>query len=99
MTTEAYIPTAVTFGGRPIAEVFAVTLYDPDSDDARGSMTTHHPLPAGERGGPRIVEATRGGDRWRLTLPEIEVCRSSAVGFEFVIFGGVRREKLAQSVP
>ena len=95
MTTEAYIPTTVTFAGRPVAEVFAVALYDPDSDDARGSMTTHNPLPAGERGGPLIVEGTRTGQRWRLTLPEIEVCRSTAVGCEFVIFGGLRREQLA----
>ncbi len=95
MTTEAYLPTSVLFGARPIAEVFAATLYDPDSDDPHGALTTHNPLPAGTRGGPLLVEGTRGGKRWRLTLPEIEVCRSSAVGFEFVIFGGVQRETLA----
>ncbi len=91
MTTEAYIPAAVTFAGRPIAEVFAVTLYDPDSDDPHGSMTTHQPLPAGQRGGPLLVEAARGGQRWRIALPEIEVLRSTAVGFEFIVFGRILR--------
>ncbi len=92
MTTEAYIPTSVTLAGRPIADVFAVTLYDPDSDDPHGSLTTHNPLPAGQRGGPLIVEGTRGGQRWRITLPEIEVCRRTAVGFEYLVFGRVARE-------
>ncbi len=91
MTTEAYIPTAVTFAGRPIAEVFALTLYDPDGDDPHGSMTTHNPLPAGQRGGPLIVEGTRGGQSWQVTLREIEVLRSTAVGFEFIVYGRVQR--------
>ncbi len=91
MTTEAYIPTAITFAGRPIADVFAVTLYDPDSDDPHGALTTHNPLPAGQRGGPLVIDATRGGQVWRITLPEIEVVRSTAVGFEFLIFGRVQR--------
>ncbi len=96
MTTDTYIPTAVTFAGRPIAEVFAVALYDPDSNEPNGSLTTHAPLPAGARGGPLIIEATRAGRRWRITLPEIEVCRSTAVGFEFLVFGGIQRTELPQ---
>ncbi len=97
MTTEAYIPTSVLFAGRPIGEVFALTLHDPDSDDPHGALTTHNPLSAGERGGPLVVEATRGGKRWRLTLPEIEGCRSSAVGFEFVLFGRLQRDEVTSA--
>ena len=55
-------------------------------------MTTHHPLAEGERGGPLVVVGTRDGKRWRVTLPEIEVCRRAAVGCEFTIFGSVGRE-------
>jgi hypothetical protein len=94
MTTEAYIPTEVTFDSRTLDEVFAVVLHDPDSDDPHGSMTTHNPLPAGTRGGPLVVVGTRDGRRWRITLPEIEVSRSSAVGFEYTIFGKVSRERI-----
>ncbi len=91
MTTEAYIPEEVTFAGRRIDEVFAVTLYDPDSDDPHGSLTTHNPLAEGERGA-LVVTATRGGKRWRITLPEVEVSRSTAVGCEFTVFGRLARE-------
>lgn len=97
MTTEAYIPTEVTYGQRRIADVFAVTLHDPDSDTPHGSMTTHEPLNEGERGGPLVVVGTRDGKRWRITLPEIEVCRRTAVGFEYLVFGRVAREVLAES--
>jgi hypothetical protein len=89
MTTEAYIPSQVTFRDRRIEEVFAVTLYDPDSDDPHGAMTTHHPLAEGERG-PLVVLGTRDGKQWRVTLPEIEVIRRTSVGCEFIIYG--RRE-------
>jgi hypothetical protein len=91
MTTEAYIPVEVTFAGRPIAEVFAVTLYDPDSDDPHGSMTTHQPLDEGERGGPLVVLGTRDGKEWRVTLPEIEIIRRTAVGCEFIVLGRITR--------
>ncbi len=94
MTTEAYIPSEVTYGGQPVQEVFAVTLHDPDSDCPHGSMTTHNPLGEGERAGPLVVTGTRDGRRWRVTLPEIEVCRRTAVGCEFTIFGRVQREEL-----
>jgi len=93
MTTEAYIPEEVMFAGRQIDEAFAVTLYDPDSDDAHGSMTTHNPPAEGERGA-LIATGTRGGKRWRITLPEIEVYRATAVGCEFTVFGRVQREEL-----
>ena len=94
MTTEAYIPSEVTFAGRRVDEVFAVTLYDPDSDAPHGAMTTHQPLADGERGGPLVVVGNRGGQRWRVTLREIVVCRRTAVGCEFTIFGRVERERL-----
>ena len=97
MTTEAYVPSKVTYQGQAIDEVFAVTLYDPDSDDPHGAVTTHHPLASGARGGPLVVIGTRDGRSWQLTLSEIEVCRSTAVGFEFVVFGRVQREPLAGS--
>ena len=96
MTTEAYIPTEVLFGERRIEDVFAVTLYDPDSDDAHGALTTHHPLAEGERG-PLVVVGTRDGKTWRVTLAEIEVYRSTAVGCEFTIAGGVKRAAMGGS--
>jgi hypothetical protein len=91
MITEAYIPAEVTFAGRRIHEVFAVTLYDPDSDDPHGALTTHQPLEEGERGGPLVVLGTRDGKQWRVTLPEIEVIRRTAVGCEFIVFGRITR--------
>jgi hypothetical protein len=97
MTTEAYIPSAVTYGGRRLDSVVVVTLYDPDSDDPHGAVTTPAPLAAGDRGGPLVVIGTRDQHTWRLTLPEIEVCRSTAVGFEFVVFGRVQREPAADA--
>lgn len=97
MTTEAYIPSEVTLAGRRIDEVFAVTLYDPDSDAPHGAITTHAPLAEGERGGPLVVVGTREGKHWRVTLPEIEVCRRTAVGCEFTIFGRVEREEMGRN--
>lgn len=94
MTTETYIPTRVALGARPIGDVFAITLYDPDSDEPHGAMTTHEPLAEGERGGPLEVVGTRDGKSWRITLPEIEVCRATAVGCEFTIFGRITRERV-----
>lgn len=94
MTTEAYIPAEVTFAGRRIDEVFAVTLHDPDSDDPHGSLTTHNPLHEGERGGPLVVLGTRDGRQWRITLPEIEVVRRTAVGCEFIVYGRITRSAL-----
>jgi hypothetical protein len=93
MATEAYIQPEVTFAGRVLGEVFAVTLYDPDSDDARGSLTTHQPLKEGERG-ELIIVGLHAKKRWKVTLPEVEVSRSSAVGCEFTIFGRIMREEL-----
>ena len=94
MTTEAYIPSEVRYGEKLIEEVFAVTLYDPDSDDPHGSMTTHQPLREGERGGPLTVIGTRDGKRWQITLPEIEVIRRTAVGCEFIVYGRLTRTVL-----
>ena len=92
MTTEAYIPREVSYHGPDLGEVVVVTLYDPDSDAPHGAITSHQPLRAGERGGPLVVVGTRDKRTWRITLPEIEVCRATAVGFEFLIFGRVMRE-------
>ena len=94
MTTEAYIPSEVRYGEKLIEGAFAVTLYDPDSDSPHGSMTTHQPLDEGARGGPLVIVGTRDGKRWRVTLPEIEVCRTTAVGCEYLIFGRLTREAL-----
>jgi hypothetical protein len=94
MTTEAYIPAEVTFGDRRIDEVFAVTLYDPDSDDPHGAMTTHQPPAEGERCGPLVVIGTRDNKRWQITLPEIEIIRRTAVGCEFIVFGRLTRTAL-----
>ena len=93
MTTEAYIPRQVTFDGRPVAEVFALTLHDPDSDTPHGALTTHNPLSEGARG-PLVVIGTREGSDWRVQLPEIEVYRQTAVGCEFNIFAPVMRTEL-----
>ncbi len=94
MTTEAYIPSEVTYAGQQISDVFAVTLYDPDGEAPHGAITTHSPLADGQRGGPLVIVGARDGRRWRVTLPEIEVCRSTAVGCEFTIFGKVERTAL-----
>jgi hypothetical protein len=94
MTTEAYIPAEVTFGERRIDEVFAVTLYDPDSDDPHGALTTHQSPAEGERGGPLVVVGTRDNKRWQITLPEIEIIRRTAVGCEFIVFGRLTRTAL-----
>ena len=92
MTTEAYIPTAVTFDGRALDDTLAATLYDPDGDDPHGALTTHHPLATGTRGGQLVIVGTRDKKSWRVTLPEIEVYRTTAVGFEFLIVGRIARE-------
>lgn len=94
MTLETYIPEEVTYGGEPWAEVFAVTLYDPDSASPHGAVTTHQPLAEGTRGGPLVIVGARDGKRWRITLGEIEVCRTTAVGCEFTCFERVVREGL-----
>jgi len=98
MATEAYTEVEATFGDVPIHDVFVLTLYNPDSDDPHGALTTHQPLPEGARG-PLIVSGRRDGKRWRVMLPEIEVYRSSAVGCEFTIFGAVKRQELPTSGP
>jgi len=94
MTLETYIPEEVSFAGEAVAGVFAVTLYDPDSESPHGALTTHQPLTEGTRGGPLMVVGMRDQKRWRVTLGEIEVCRTTAVGCEFTVFGRVVREPL-----
>jgi hypothetical protein len=86
MATEVYIPTTVTFRGQRLAEVFAVTLYNPDSTDPAGAMTMHGPPSEGARGVLELV-GTRDGKTWRVTLSEIEISRATAVGCEFTVFG------------
>lgn len=94
MAAETYIPTEVTFAARPVQEVFAVTLHDPDSAAPHGALTTHHPPEEGARGA-LVITGRREGRTWRVTLPEIEIVRRTAVGCEYNIFGRVRREVLA----
>jgi hypothetical protein len=93
MALEAYIPQEVTFAGQPVAAVFAVTLYNPDSDDPHGSLTTLNPPAEGTRG-PLQLRGTRDGQAWQVELPEIEISRSTAVGCEFTIFGRAQRRKV-----
>lgn len=97
MAVEAYIPTQVTLGGEVIPEVFVVTLYDPQGDHPRGSMTTAHPLPAGRTAGPLVVTGRRDGRLWRITAPQIEVINRSAVGFEYSIRGPLERAVLGDA--
>ncbi len=94
MATEAYIPTEVTYRGAAIEDAVLVTLYDAEGAAPHGSMTTPKPLPAGERGGPFVVLGTREKKEWRVTLAEIEVRNKTAVGFEYVVHGDIRREVL-----
>jgi len=94
MVTETFIPAEVRFDGACIPEVFVLVLHDPDSDNPHGSLTTHHPLPVGARGRLEAV-ATRGGERWQITLTQIEVHNSTAVGCEFAVFGPVCRVRLS----
>lgn len=98
MTTEAYIPADVTFAGRPVADVYALTLHDPDSDTPHGALTTHNPLPEGARGA-LVVIGSRDGKRWHVHLAEIEVYRQTAVGCEFNVFAPIRREELSTPTP
>lgn len=93
MATEAYISAEVVFSDQPVEDVIAVTLYDADSEAPHGALTTHHPLEEGARG-PLLITGTRDGHRWRVTLPEIEVCRRTPVGCEYTIFGTVHRERI-----
>jgi len=90
MATEVYIPTTVTFDGRQLAEVFALTLYNPDSTDPAGALTTHEPPAEGARGALEVL-GTRDGKTWSVSLSEIEISRRTAVGCEFTIFGTVTR--------
>lgn len=92
VTIETYIPERVTCAGRPIDETFAVVLYDADSDTPHGAMTTHAPPAENTRDGPLEVVGTREGRRWRVRIDQIEVVRSTSVGFEFNIFGKVDRQ-------
>ncbi len=91
---ETYIPTKVMYASRELGRSLAVTLYEPDGDAPHGALTTHTTLPEGERSGPLIFEGRRDEQLWRITLPEIEVVRSSSLGFEFNIFGKVQRETI-----
>lgn len=91
MASETYIPTEVTFAGQPLDEVFALTLYNADGDDAHGSMTTSAP-PAEAQRGPLAVTGMRDGKQWRLMLPEIEIYHATALGCEFTVLQPVQRE-------
>lgn len=96
MATEAYIPTEVTYCGRPIDEAVIVTFYDADGEQPHGSLTTSKPLPVGERGGPLVVLGTREKKSWQITAPEIEVRNKTALGFEYTIRGRLERTLLSE---
>jgi hypothetical protein len=91
---ETYIPTEVTYADAAMDGAVALTLYDADTDSPHGALTTRHPLPAGERGGPLLVRGHRGGKRWLLRLAEVEVVNRTALGCEFRVHGQVVREVL-----
>lgn len=89
---EAYIPSSIQFEGHSLDESHVVTLYNPDGDQAHGSVTTGQPLLAGTRGGPLVILGKRDGKDWRVLLPQIEVVNKTAVGFEFRMQAPPQRE-------
>jgi hypothetical protein len=90
---EAYIPSSVEFEARSIPDVYVITLHNPDTPAASGSMTTSSPLPAGEEGRLRF-KGTRDGKEWQIDLERISVHNRSALGCEFSLCGPVQREVL-----
>lgn len=94
MAIEVYIPAEVSFRDDVIDNAVVFTLYDPDTDAPRAALTAPNALDTGARGGPLIVVGTRGGKRWRVTLPEIEVVNHTALGCEFRVHGRATRDAL-----
>jgi len=90
---EAYIPSTVELEGGAIPDVIVITLYQPDSDAPRGSLTGAHPIEAGQSG-RMVFVGTRDGKEWRVTLPRIEISNKTALGCEYQIRGPVQREML-----
>lgn len=95
MALEAYIPSTVELENAAIADVMVITLYQPDSEKARGSLTGAHPIEAG-KSGRMVFVGTRDGKEWRVTLPRIEVSNKTALGCEYSIRGPVEREMLRE---
>jgi len=95
VAVEAYIPEHVEFDGRAVESPVAVTLYDPDGQRPRGSMTAHGPIPAGSTGG-LVFQGRRGGKVWSVVCPEITVTNKSALGCEFVLSSPPQRTVLAE---
>lgn len=93
MALEAYIPSSVELENGAIADVMIITLYQPDSDSPRGSLTGSHPMEAG-RSGRLVFVGTRDGKEWRVTLPRIDVYNKTALGCEYSIRGPIEREIL-----
>lgn len=99
MATEAYIPSEVTYCGQPVEGALVLTLYDPDGDQPRGSLTGSNPLPVNQSGGPLEVRGARDGKLWKISIAEVDVVNRSAVGCEFRIVGDLRRELERVSAP
>ncbi len=93
MALESYIPSSVELEDGAVTDVMVITLYQPDTDKARGSLTGAHPIEAG-RSGRMVFVGTRDGKEWRVTLPQIEVSNKTALGCEYSIRGPVEREML-----
>jgi hypothetical protein len=95
MALEAYIPSSVRLDDRAIEDVMVVTLHDPDSAGASGSLTGPNSIEAGTTGRLEIV-GRRDGKEWRVTLPRISVGNRTALGCEYAIEGPVEREVLRE---
>ncbi len=95
MALEAYIPSSVQFDDQSIEDVMVITLYEPDSPEARGSLTGPHPMEAGVEG-RLVVVGRRDGKEWRVTMPSIAVGNRTALGCEYKITGAIEREMIRE---
>ncbi len=95
MAIEAYIPSSVTFDGRPQPDAALVTLYDPEGVSPRGSLTGPNDLERTAQG-TLVLIGTRGGKEWRVTLPIITLVNKTAVGCEFSLDAPPTREVLRE---
>lgn len=95
MAVEAYVPSAASFAGKPVAGPVLVVLHDADGPSPCGSLTAAEPISAGCCG--RLAfEGTRDGKLWSVTVEEATVTNHSAAGCEFTFIGSPRRTLLAE---
>lgn len=84
MSARAYIPTELTFDGRPLEDAIVLTLFDVGTPAPHGSVTVGKPPAAGARG-TLAMKGRHIKDVWRVIIPAIEITNRTAVGFEFRI--------------